>query len=223
MMSVQSRLPGGLGEVYEAYGGAATRDVNELLRPGGDYAVPNYLGTELNGIKSGIGHINLDNQFLKSSKDWGVRFDPATLQREKQAAIESTNRASDVLRDVKSRTNAGSMASLQPNQQKENLHHSVQNVQGVRQEINPFVHASADRIRQFCDRMGVTDRYTGYRHNLNRGQRDPRNLGGQWSAPTRTSPARVTFAQSYSAPIDHSYDRVKAGPTACIQEQCALT
>lgn len=39
----------------------------------------------------------------------------------------------------------------------------------------PYAHVSIDRIRQFCDHIGVTDRYTGYRNNLNRGQRDASN------------------------------------------------
>ena len=44
----------------------------------------------------------------------------------------------------------------------------------------PFTAQSIDRIKQFCDELGVTDRYTGYRNNLNRGSRDPVRLGYSW-------------------------------------------
>ena len=35
-------------------------------------------------------------------------------------------------------------------------------------------------MKQYCDHMGVTDRYTGYRNNLNRGRKDPVRLNYQW-------------------------------------------
>lgn len=46
--------------------------------------------------------------------------------------------------------------------------------------MNPYVSSSVDHIKQFCDHVGVTERYTGYRHNLNRGNRDPVRLGYSW-------------------------------------------
>ena len=44
----------------------------------------------------------------------------------------------------------------------------------------PFTQGAADRVRQFGDHIGVTDRYTGYRNNLTRGTRDPFKLGTSW-------------------------------------------
>ncbi len=41
-----------------------------------------------------------------------------------------------------------------------------QNLVGVLlalQDFSPYVNSSVDRITQFCDHVGVTDRYTGYR------------------------------------------------------------
>jgi len=59
--------------------------------------------------------------------------------------------------------------------------HDLQNQAPSSQNLNAIQQDnSADRIRQFCDTVGVTDRYTGYRHNLNRGQRDPQRLGNAW-------------------------------------------
>lgn len=48
------------------------------------------------------------------------------------------------------------------------------------QGMNPYVASSVDHIHQFCDHVGVTDRYTGFRNNLNRGTRDPVRLGYSW-------------------------------------------
>ena len=52
------------------------------------------------------------------------------------------------------------------------------------QEMGPFTHGAADRIKQFGDHIGVTDRYTGYRNNLTRGTREPFKLGTSWMDKT---------------------------------------
>ena len=50
-------------------------------------------------------------------------------------------------------------------------------------ELHPYAKSAQGRINQFCDYIGVTDRYTGYRHNLTRGSRDPTKLGMAWLNP----------------------------------------
>ena len=49
----------------------------------------------------------------------------------------------------------------------------------------PYSHEAVDRIKQFCDHMGVTDRYTGYRNNLNRGNLNPSRAGFSWLDSTQ--------------------------------------
>lgn len=46
--------------------------------------------------------------------------------------------------------------------------------------MRPYAHESVFRIKEFCNHVGVTDRYTGYRNNLNRGNRDPVVLAFSW-------------------------------------------
>ena len=46
--------------------------------------------------------------------------------------------------------------------------------------LSPYANQSIDRLKQYCDHVGVTDRYTGYKHSLNRGTRDPVRLGYRW-------------------------------------------
>lgn len=54
------------------------------------------------------------------------------------------------------------------------------------QELHPYAKSAQGRINQFCDYIGVTDRFTGYRHNLTRGSRDPTKLGMAWLNPAET-------------------------------------
>lgn len=53
------------------------------------------------------------------------------------------------------------------------------------QALDTSTYNAADRIRQFGDFVGVTDRYTGYRHNLTRGSREPVRMEPKWADKTR--------------------------------------
>ena len=53
-----------------------------------------------------------------------------------------------------------------------------------KQDMEPFTANASDRIKQFGDAMGVTDRYTGYRANLTRGTRDPFKMETKWVDPS---------------------------------------
>lgn len=53
------------------------------------------------------------------------------------------------------------------------------------QALDTSTYNAADRIRQFGDFVGVTDRYTGYRHNLTRGSREPVRMEPKWADRTR--------------------------------------
>ena len=59
------------------------RDITELAQNGN----PQLTG-QLRHLKSGIGHINLDNNFLHTSKDWSNRFNPVALNQEKQGNVK---------------------------------------------------------------------------------------------------------------------------------------
>lgn len=59
----------------------------------------------------------------------------------------------------------------------------------IMQEMRPYAHDSMVRLKHYCDVVGVTDRYTGYRNNLNRGNRDPINLAFSWFDPAGKHPS----------------------------------
>jgi len=52
-----------------------------------------------------------------------------------------------------------------------------------KQNMSHVTHESINRIKQYCDQSGVTDRYTGYRNNLTRGNDTPRVLDFGWLNP----------------------------------------
>lgn len=63
----------------------------------------------------------------------------------------------------------------------------------------PFTTGAADRIKQFGDHIGVTDRYTGYRNNLTRGSRDPFKMGSSWmDSDIRGGQLRSSFQRANS-------------------------
>jgi len=97
-------------------------------------------------------------------------------------ALSSVNNAATFLQDLKTQSAPGGDLSA------------------IQQDMVTHASSSADRIRQFCDNVGVTDRYTGYRHNLNRGQRDPQRLGNAWLMANTYNRARDTVA-GRSAPL----------------------
>ena len=44
------------------------------------------------------------------------------------------------------------------------------------QNLHPYVSGSYSRLDNIAHHLGVTDRYVGYRHNLNRGRNQPVNV-----------------------------------------------
>ena len=60
---------------------------------------------------------------------------------------------------------------------------------------------STQHLKQYCDHIGVTDKYTGFRHNLNRGSRNPVNLAYTWMKNTPSPPCPPPpIAASWSQP-----------------------
>lgn len=70
--------------------------------------------------------------------------------------------------------------------------------------MGPFTCGAADRIRQFGDHIGVTDRYTGYRNNLTRGTREPFKMGTSWmDKNTQGGYLRGSFGRSNSKNVHY--------------------
>lgn len=71
------------------------------------------------------------------------------------------------------------------------------------QDLEPFTYTATDRIRQFGDHVGVTDRYTGYRHNLTRGSRDPFKMETSWMEKGKTTAFMSPASRSHTSTAYH--------------------
>lgn len=155
------------------------RDIEEICQSGNFY-VTEEIGNELNVIANGLDHLKLDDYLLATSKDWDKGFDQTQTQSHKAKAVSVLDSAAAVLYDYKDKMGNVAISRCQENEIRELHHWAVQNLRNVQKELAPFTHGAADRIKQFGDHIGVTDRYTGYRNNLTRGTRDLFKLGTSW-------------------------------------------
>ena len=57
------------------------------VRSNGQYYVTHELNREMDRIGNGVNHMNLDSDFINSSKEWGQRFDREALNKEKAGSF----------------------------------------------------------------------------------------------------------------------------------------
>jgi hypothetical protein len=78
------------------------------------------------------------------------------------------------------------------------------------QILQPFASGSYARLDNIAHHLGVTDRYIGYRHNLNRNGNQPLTVHTVWA--DRKLPRISTAAQKQSTPdwknYVHAYRRI---------------
>jgi hypothetical protein len=69
------------------------------------------------------------------------------------------------------------------NELREAHHVTMQDLKATEMDMSQLTHQSVQRIKEYCDHSGVTDRFTGYRNNLNRCNRDPIVQRFRWLNP----------------------------------------
>jgi len=229
--------------------GTLKRDVHEVLGSG-QYHVTPEVGRQLRKLDRAADHIRLDQELLGSSRDWAHKFTQGSLRSQQDGAARALDAANASLFDVKNTLGARRVEGLRDNEVRESHQLAKQSLQRAEGTVGPFAGTSTDRIKQFCDHIGVTDRYTGYRHNLSRGSRDPVRLGYSWldqqnknaynntlnvgwkpsmatSQPAGTAQPRHVSAPAAMVALSHDVGSVKRPPPLshqrCIQEQCGIT
>lgn len=155
------------------------RDINEICQSGNFY-VTEEIGNEFNTIASGLDHLKLDGYLMNTSTDWQRGFDATQVQAHASNAQNVLDSLAATLFDYKSKMGNTAISQCQENEIRERHHWAINSLKNVEKEMGSYTHGAADRIRQFGDHIGVTDRYTGYRNNLTRGTRDPFKLGASW-------------------------------------------
>ncbi|XP_074662331.1 uncharacterized protein LOC141914891 [Tubulanus polymorphus] len=145
-------------------------DINEVIGSGKHYVTPE-LEREFRSINNGVEHLKLDSTLHGGN---------STLLQQRSGAVQTLNNANGVMNNYKLTMDKNNLAKMQENEIRELHHHHMQNLLNVKGDMRPYAKESYNRIRQFSDQIGVTDRYTGYRNNLTRGSRNPFQLDTYW-------------------------------------------
>ncbi|XP_076444468.1 uncharacterized protein LOC143282679 [Babylonia areolata] len=160
-------------------------DIADILQSGNFYCTEE-IARELTSIKNGLDHLRLDGTLL-GSEEWKGTFDPQSTSGALAGATGVLDKAAARLFDYKSQLGAVSMGQKQENEVRELHQWAITSLKQIQQDLEPFTYGATDRIKQFGDHIGVTDRYTGYRHNLTRGSRDPFKMETSWMDKGRTT------------------------------------
>ncbi|OWF51674.1 uncharacterized protein LOC110448810 isoform X2 [Mizuhopecten yessoensis] len=157
------------------------REIREIIESG-QYYYTAEIATELNNISNALEHILLDSNFLTTSPDWGRNLD----HEEASGAGAILTKLAGFLNQYKSVMANRAIETAQETNIRQNHHWAMEHLIALQQELGPYTVSAADRVKQFGDQVGVTDRYTGYRNNLTRGSRQPCHMSTSWmdqSAP----------------------------------------
>ncbi|KAL5009507.1 hypothetical protein ScPMuIL_011812 [Solemya velum] len=147
------------------------RDIEDVLHTDEYYYTPEIV-SELNNLNNGLEHLKLDKRITNTSADWDRKFNPRETDAATRTVASILDKTSSAMLEYKRAMLKRSIASKQENEVREIHHWAVQTLRQLQKELFPFTYGAADRIRQFSDHVGVTDRFTGYRHNLTRTSRE---------------------------------------------------
>ncbi|KAJ8305031.1 hypothetical protein KUTeg_017418, partial [Tegillarca granosa] len=175
MYGSRMRVNSGLGETI----GCVKRDIQDITRTGNFYCT-NEIARELSSINNALEHLKLDRTFLNTSPEWRTGAHERTGINGNNNAAEILQNLSQHLHEYKAKMGVKNMEDRQENEIREYHQWTLQNLRGLQKTLEPYTQAAESRIQQFGDFVGVTDRYTGYRHNLTRGSRDPFRMDTQW-------------------------------------------
>lgn len=171
----------------------------------------------LSAVDNGLRHMKLDNHFLERSELWRQRVPCAEVAEHRDRSTDALRRGEAFLRDYRAAMSKDFAATLTEGQVAANQSAALDGLRGFRREFDPNAVAAHDRVQRFCDWVGVTDRFTGYRNNLTRGSREPMQFNPQWrrgdpSMPSLSHPKFVPETLSYSGSPQRFNLRQKSAP-----------
>ncbi|XP_005108686.1 uncharacterized protein LOC101862217 [Aplysia californica] len=161
---------------------AVRGDIQDVLQSGNFY-VTEEIARELSVINNALEHIALDDTFLSTSQDWRSKpgnFTSRQTNEHMSGALSAVNQVGNRLYDYKSKLANRNILGKQENELRELHQWAISSLKSSQKDMEPYTLDAADRIKQFGDTMGVTDRYTGYRQNLTRGTRDSFKMQTSW-------------------------------------------
>lgn len=178
-------------------------DIADILQSGNYYCTEE-IARELTAIKNGLDHLSLDGTLLQS-EEWKGSFDPQGTVGALAGAVGVLEKTAACLFDYKSQLGAVSMGQKQENEVRELHQWATTSLKQIQEALGPYSYGATDRIKQFGDHIGVTDRYTGYRHNLTRGSRDPFKMETSWMDKGQTT--------GFMNPVSRSHTTLGFTPT----------
>ncbi|CAG5132272.1 unnamed protein product [Candidula unifasciata] len=156
--------------------------IQDILQSG-NYYVTEEIAREMSVINHVLEHLSLDNTFLATSKEWQQNpgnYTPSQTYQHLSGALAAVNQVAATLDTMKQHFCNENIAGKQENQLREIHQWAISSLKNSQKTLEPYAYDSADRIKQFGDTLGVTDRYTSYRQNLTRGTRDPFRMQTSW-------------------------------------------
>ncbi|XP_013380102.1 uncharacterized protein LOC106151404 [Lingula anatina] len=154
-------------------------DVNDVLRSG-QYYVTDELARKAYDIDNSLNHLKFDQNLLATSKEWKQGFDQDKLMQEHMGATHAGQHVQQAFFDLKNSMSGKALDGKQENEIREAHHWADKTLEASQEALSPYALNAHNRIQQFSDHIGVTDRFNGYRHMLTRGSRDPVVLGMSW-------------------------------------------
>lgn len=153
-------------------------DIRDILTSGNYYCTEE-IARELTAIQNNLDHLKLDGTLL-ASNDWQRSFDPRDTGGAIAGATSVLDQTAARLFDYKSQLGAINVGQKQENEVRELHQWAITSLKQIQDEMVPYTYQATDRIKQFGDHVGVTDRYTGYRHNLTRSSQEPFKMETGW-------------------------------------------
>jgi len=196
---------------------AVKADIQDVLQSGQFY-VTEEIARELSQINNALDHLALDSTFLSTSEEWKKKpgnYTPRQTSEQMSGAMSALNQVGNRLHECKSKLANRVVLSKQENELRELHQWAISSLQCSQQEIAPFTASAADRIKQFGDTMGVTDRYTGYRANLTRGTREPFKMETGWMDKRGETGLMNSLARSHTTigcpTLEHNFNANQTG------------
>ncbi|CAD5115748.1 DgyrCDS4693 [Dimorphilus gyrociliatus] len=212
-MSVKTKRECKFDKEFDDLSRSVDTCINSLQKNKQYYVTPE-ICRELRHLKNGVQHMRLDDDLLRSSREWCQKNDAHSLEMERKGAKCSLNVAKSRLEETGRTIDVNNFSKLLDGQSREAHHNTVGRLRNAQREMGPFAHGSVNRLQNFCDFVGVTDRYQSYRGNLNY----------QRPSTNRPIPARYQYEsrQTQSAPVQCRVKERSPIKERSIQEQCGI-
>lgn len=170
---------------------------NQILTSGTHYLTQE-ITSHVQLINNALDNIKLDHEFRRSSKNWSKQFDANEMQTDRAYVQQIIRQGEDLIRELNTYLHTTTVQNKEENQLRELHSWACDSLKNYLNNLQPFASGSYARLDNIAHHLGVTDRYTGYRHNLTRSGNQPLNVHTVWA--DRKLPRVGTAGRHQSTP-----------------------